>query len=1279
MIASQVLTHLSPVQAAMLRDSLGGAAGRYVEQVEISFAATVPAEKIISAWEATVAATEALGVCFVVENGEPCGLTAVSPMAALRIEREIPANWDVWLSEDRGHGIPLTGAVPWRAAYWPAGRKLIWTFHHALLDGRSIAKILKSFQIRLKGDGEPVILKLIPWMPVSSETISKANVYYQNALAGVESRIPEYPLDDATSRVFLSKTLGSDLSAGIEITARNMEVTAATLVTWAWGQAVASASGTQTALIGQVQSGAPADQQAGFAMNTLPLVVSRGSHSTVSSAVQKLRLDMLEIRGFGNIFPEDLPSQIFRETGGPWPGGILMVERGRMHHQVGNSDDIESLVLHERSGETLIAIAYLHPDLTLEVETDGQTYGNLATANLLDHWAEIITALALARSDDVAVISRQSRSINEKLDAWENGGPPLANTHLNQAWREACRNHSSSCAIWTPDFQLTYAELDARIAELAARLHEVGVIHGSIVACRHSSRNHLLLSLLAIARVGAIYVPLDPVLPFSRQLEILEDSGANLILTDDCASCAAFGKQMIEINGNASPMIPAEIPFRPSDVLALMYTSGSTGKPKGVIMTHGGVINEALSIAKILGLTQGDRLLQFSSPGFDASLEELLSPLFSGATLVPRPDDISSDLSLFHRFLQTAEIQALDLTTAFWAAWCAWMVAEGERVPRSLRTAVIGGERLSAAAARDWMAAGGSHLQLVNSYGPTEASIAATFHEVTAATLNADDPPIGKPLPGVSVRVADDSGARMPPGAAGELWLGGHCVSPGYWNQPDLTAAKFQEIDGQKWYRTGDRAHWDTTGCLRFLGRSDDQLKIRGHRVEPGEVIRLMESYPGVSAAYVGPITHDGNTLLAAWVRWNGVAPVDWPALLAAHIGRHLSAAFIPSKWAAVDHFTLTERGKMDRMALPEPTLTAGGSANFQTPETPTEMRIAEMWSELLGVTEIGRDDSFFDLGGHSLAALRLFAGIAREWKIRIPVASLIAAPTPRLLAETILKQTDSSQASVSPGPVIVPIRAKGHKHPLFCIHGGDGGVIFYRDVANHLRNDRPLLAMECPALGADEEVKVISVEATAESYINVLRDHQPTGPYYLAGYSYGGLLAYEMARQLRQAGEDVAFVGLFDTVNPAIPIREYTLLERAEVYWTSQQGQHWFDRLSLVFGRICEGLQTHFRVKSEIRAARNASTTAPHSEIRMLQVREAHWVSMTLYQPQPLDCHITIFKTVSADDKFEIPRDYGWTALVKSLEIVEVPGQHLTMFAPRYASNLAKEISLRI
>jgi len=1268
------------VQAAMLRGSLAEITGENVEQVEMDFSAGVSIEQVIGAWNDTVARTDALRTGFVMSDGEPAGTLSLIVATPVRMESIVPPSWKDWLANDRLEPFPLDGGVPWRAVLWPEAHKLIWSFHHALLDGRSIATILRAFQTRLSGSGDPGTLELGIALAPEPHEIAAAVEFHRQAFAEIEACQPEFPAERGNAAAHVQHSLGAEVAAHLEAAAQRLEVTAPTLITWAWGQAVSCAAGADAVAVGQVRSGPPTPGRAGFSMNTVPLVIQRAQPGSIKPVLLEFREQLLAMRSIENVSPQDLPAGIFQETGGPWPGGVIMVQRGTLHHQVGKTAAIESIVLHEVGAEPLLASAWIHPELQLEVEVSGRPFGARMAQSLLDHWASIVMALAAEASGEVTGLTLLPATMQGTLGHWETGGEPAAHLHLATAWRDAAETFASRCALWTPGSKVSYAELGAQVEHLAACLQEAGVCAGQTVASILWTRKHLAVVLLGLARVGAVNVPLDPALPKNRLRTILDDAGPVLILSDDLAACADFLLPCLAIDGSTGKTCASPVPGDPRETLSILYTSGSTGQPKGVMMVHGGVTNEARGIARLAGIGPSDRVLQFASPGFDASLEELLATLLSGATLVPRPENLAADLDEFQRFIRETGITVLDLSTAHWAAWCAWMVSESETIPESVRTTIIGGERASAAAIKDWFVSGGREHLLINTDGPTEASIVGTAELVRGDWNESGDPAIGRPLPGVFARVGDSSGRSLPSGAAGELWLGGICVGAGYWQRPDLTAAAFRFIDGRYWYRTGDRVCWDDDGKLRFLGRQDDQLKIRGNRVEPNEVIRVLEAFEGVSAAHAGPVRgHGGSNLLAAWVRWNRPPDEGWPGLLAAHAAVHLPAAAIPTRWAVVDDFVLTERGKLDRKRLPEPLLTASTHVSSDPPATPTEMWLAKLWTGLLGIQTIGRDESFFELGGHSLAALQLFAAIARKWKIRIPMAALILAPTPRLLGGMIDQESTGHDTSSRVLSVVVPVRPEGHLPPLFCIHGGDGGVFFYRDLAEHLPPGRPLLAIESPALAAEDEVRPVPVEETAAFYIAALRQHQAHGPYHLAGYSYGGLLVYEIACQLIAGGETIGFAGLFDTVNPAAPIREYSLLERAKVFWESHDDQDWLHKAGRLLTRAREGIATHFRIKKETRTARNFRNSEPHSDIRMLQVREAHWESMMVYQPSPLDCHITLFKSEATDDKFDVPDDYGWRNLVKSIDIVEVSGKHLTMFSPRHVGALATEIARRL
>lgn len=1237
-----------------------------MEQAVLVFREDMPAGRTENAWAATVAATVALG-CGLSEEGWVPGLQA----PAIRWEAEEPVSFEQWLEADRLRGFPEDGGVPWRVTCWPAARRWVWSFPHALLDGRSVARVLRDFLRRLAG-GAGEFLPLATWQPADEAERKAAADHFSKAHVGIEAAVVDF---GEGGRARAVAELGADAAGGLDSAARASGTTPATLVTWAWGQVLARAAGVDALAVGQVRAGAPVAGRAGFTMNTLPLVVRRMRQGPAAEGWRALRQEMLALRAFERLAPEELPAAIFADSGSgaPW-SSVIMVERGTAMHLLGEDGAalLETMELRERPSGPLTASAYLRPDLRLEVETDA---GPRAAESLLGHWAAVLRALTADPAGDAVAITRLPASTEARLVAWENGGDALDGpNHLAEAWREARAMHSAETALWLPEESWTYEEMGRRVDRVAGNLSGAGVRAGHTVAVMSGRRRKWPLALLAITGLGGIYLPLGPRIPPSRLRSMIGDGEpAALLCGREVEDDFGLPRVCLESSGTHLTLAPAIREPTVGEVMALIYTSGSTGSPKGVMLEHAGVLNEARWAARALGLGPGDRMLQFSSPGFDASLEEMLSCLLSGATLVPRPEEVADDLAAFQEFIESAEITVLDLPTAFWSAWAAWLCESGRQVPAKLRAAIIGGERASARALADWRVVGGGTLW--NSYGPTEASIVATAQEIPAGWDEAGDPPIGRPLPGYIVRVADGQGTPMPPGAAGEIWIGGPAVGPGYWGRKDLTAAAFTGMEGRRWYRTGDRARWDEQGRLHFLGRLDDQLKIRGHRIEPDEVLRLLESFPGVSAAHVGPAGPIERQVLAAWIRWDGEPPAAWQKSLRDHLAADLPAASVPQRWAAVTEFVLTERGKLDRRALPEPA--ALRPPRHEEAATDIERRLAGLWDQLLGCGLPGRCDSFFDLGGNSLLALRLFAGISTEFGTTLPMTTLIHSPTLAGLAAAIEAAADPGKSALK--PELVTLREGKAGPPLVCIHGGDGGVFFYLELARALAGDLPVLTLESPALSAAEGVETVAVEALAADYVAALRRHQPRGPYRLAGYSFGGVMVYEMAAQLRRAGEEVGFLGLFDTENPAMARRKYGIGERAKVYWQSLDGKPAWLKTGLLLGRMLGGIRVNLQVRGELLLVRRAGITEPHGKVRALQVREAHAAAMDAYRPPPLDVPLVLFKTAAVDDKFEIPADYGWGGLAAGLEIVDVPGEHLTMFSARHVPVLAREVDARL
>jgi len=1279
MLDTLLRPQIAPVACAMLRSSLSEPDGSSVQQVVITLQAGACGDSVVRAWNGTVEKTEALRMAFEIQAGEPVSMIPLEVEQGLKIVSTPPTDWDVWLQADRARALRLDGGRPWRALYWPSAGKLVWTFHHALLDGRSITAIVRAFRDHLCGK-EVSPLSLKEWTSADPAQIDAAQAHYRSALSKVDEGVLEFPGDASGRPCALRRKLGKRIAEGLEKMAASIDSSAATLVTWAWGQAVLRASGLPSTTIGQVRSGAPQPGCAGFSMNTLTVVVERAGAGPLDPVLRQFRAQLQAMRRFEGVSPLDVLTDQLGGNGGPWPGGILMVEHGTLAHQVGLGHGIESIIMLERSNEALLASAWIHPELELEVEVSGDPFGSIAAESLLELWQSILSALVQTESPDSAILDVLPGTMQSKLTAWESGGAPLEHRHLAQAWRESVASFGSQTAILGPDGPISYDQLDARVAHLAARLEDQGVTRGTVVACLLTGRPQLAEVLLALARLGAIYLPIDPDLPEQRRRTILEDANPALILSEIRETVAGYGLPILEADGGVGRIPSTPIPDQPEDPLALLYTSGSTGIPKGVLMVHGGIVNECRCASQLVKLGSGDRLLQFASPGFDICLEELIAPLISGATLVPRPERIKTDLVEFQQFVESSHITVLDLPTAHWAAWSTWMASEGVCVPRRVKATIIGGERATAAALEDWFRATDNDQLLINTYGPTEASIAATWEFLRKDSHQAGDPAIGRPFPGLFARVADLHGRPLPPGAAGELWLGGIAIGPGYWQRPDRTAQVFRRLEGKAWYRTGDRVYWDGEGKLHFLGRKDDQLKIRGNRVEPREVTRVLESYPGVIAAHAGPVKRpDGTVALAAWIRWESAQDSAWPSRVTTYAAEHLPAAAVPTRWCAVETFVLNERGKLDRHRLPEPLLTASTRTTTELPATPTETFLAGLWSDLLNVSVVGRDESFFELGGDSMAALRLFARIHTERRLRVPMATLIQAPSLRQLGEVIDRFAPAEEPEAIGRPHIVAVRAEGTGAPLFCVHGGDGGVIFYRQLANHLPPDRPVFAIESPFLGTTDEVRSVSVEESAARYVAALRRTQPSGPYHLLGYCYGGLIVFEMTRLLLAAGERVAFTGLVDAINPRIPLAEYSLMERARISWRTSESSPVTLRLALLGQRLYSAITDRARVEWQNWQARWVEHAAPYSQIRATQVRSAHLRSEDEFEPQPLDAKVSVFICETENDKYALPEDYGWSGLVNEQETIKVPGKHLTIFDEVNVGVLAHEVANRL
>ncbi|MFB7544353.1 amino acid adenylation domain-containing protein [Streptomyces zaomyceticus] len=721
-------------------------------------------------------------------------------------------------------------------------------------------------------------------------------------------------------------------------------------------------------------------------------------------------------------------------------------------------------------------------------------------------------------------------------------------------------------AVDTPEGAVGYRELDSRANRLARLMAAEGVGPEDLVAVAMHRSADLVTALLAVLKTGAGYVPVDPGYPADRIAYMIEDARPALVLTtSDLAGPEALGDALGGAAGPAAPrLLPVDAPdtlaalarlddgaLAPGELVApphpahpayVIYTSGSTGRPKGVTMPAGALLNLLDWHESEIPGGPGTRVAQFTAVSFDVSVQEMLSALLAGKTLVVCPEDVRRDPARLARWLQDRRVHELYAPNLVLDAVCEAAVAQGLPLPE-LTDLVQAGEALTPHGAIRAFCAARPGRRLHNHYGPAET------HVVTAVRLPEDParwapgaPPIGGPVDNTSVRLLDRWLKPVPVGVPGELYITGAALARGYVHRPDRTAERFVADPhgpaGTRMYRTGDLARWNGEGHLVYLGRGDAQVKIRGFRIEPGEVEAVLATAPGVAqAAVVVREDRPGDRRLTGYA-----VPADdtppHPSELREHLARRLPEHMVPAAFVLLDALPLTPNGKLDRAALPAPD--PSNATRSRPASTPEEHALCTLFAEVLGVTEVGADDDFFELGGHSFLAARLVGRVREELATDLPVRAVFDTSTPAGLARVLTgaaTATEGGDGAEGEGGRratrgLLPLRTRGTTAPVFFLHPGGGFSWCYAGLVRHLGPDVPVYGIQASGLDGSGALPA-SMDEMTEDYLARIRAVQPHGPYRLAGWSFGGLAAHALATRLRAEGESIGLLALLDAYPP--------------------------------------------------------------------------------------------------------------------------------------------------
>jgi amino acid adenylation domain-containing protein len=787
-----------------------------------------------------------------------------------------------------------------------------------------------------------------------------------------------------------------------------------------------------------------------------------------------------------------------------------------------------------------------------ELEYNTDLFAAATAQRLARHWQQLLAAVVEAPEAPLQRLPLMDVAEQAQWRALARGAMPRPGTAatVHEAFALQAESTPAAVAIEQNATAVRYCELEARANQLANRLSSLPLRAGEIVALLLPRSPRLVTAMLAVLKAGAAYLPLDPALPAARVQELLADSGTRVLVTDAAGPSVEPGVLRLDLDADAAALArlptlaPALPPTDPRQAAYLIYTSGSTGRPKGVRVPHSALLNHAAWAVTAYEIEPGERLLQFASPGFDVAAEEIFPTLSRGATLVLRDDEALAP-DRFGSWVERQRIAVLNLPTAFWHSWVKWLERSGTPVPAGVRLLVIGGERASRSRHQAWSRLpGASAVRWLNAYGPTEATITATvFDPARVPALHPDaELPIGRPVHGVRAYVLDALRQPALPGAPGELYLGGACVALGYWQRPDAEAAAFgpdpfASDPDARMYRTGDLCRWRGDGELEFLGRVDDQLKLRGFRIEPGEVEAALTALPGIAQAAVVACAQ-GDAGGRSLVGWLVGTEMEVRGPLAARLPDYM----IPSAFLWRASLPLTPNGKVDRELLRAEAAAAlavaaaGEREGAPPPRDQFEQGVADIFGEVLGLQRVGRHDDFFALGGHSLIALRAIALLEERFARRLPVASLFMHPSVAALAERLRSPDPAQGAGLA---TLETLQTAGAGLPFFCVAPGPTGALCYAGLARHLGTSRPFHVLSAPDDGAASRGDLATI---AERYVAAIRQRQPQGPYLVGGWSLGGVLAFEIAGQLQAAGQQVDRLVLIDSIAPGAEPDPYVL-----------------------------------------------------------------------------------------------------------------------------------------
>ena len=1179
---------------------------------------------------------------------------------------------------------------------------LLLTMHHIITDGWSTGVLSHELEVLYGAyvQGKPSPLPPLPiqyadfacWQrqPTTAEMLAPQLTYWKQQLAGTPPLL-ELPTDYPRKTVQTANGGKEFFELGIEFTQRlkrlsqELGVTLFMTLFATFSTLLYRYSSQEDIVVGTPianRNRSEIEGLIGFFVNTLVLRSQFEDNPSFSQLLQQVRQTFLDAYAH-----QDVPFEQLVEA--------LQPERSLSHSPIFQvmfalqNAPMKPLELPELSFNWLqMESAKAKFDLTLSMEETAagligyweynrDLFESTTIRRMMGHFKTLLEGILAnpkAQVSELPLLIEAER--HQLLVEWNDTQVEyLQDRCIHQLFEEQVKRTPDSVAVVFEDKQLTYRELNGKANQLAHYLQNLGVGQDVLVGICVERSVEMIVGLLGILKAGGAYLPLDPNSPPDRLAYQILDAQVSVLLTEKKLGHLHLQERVRQVLLDVDWRVIAQeansnlvTQAKPDNLLYVIYTSGTTGQPKGVAIAHKSMINYLHGIVRQFNLNSCEHFALVSSITTDLGNTIIFPALCTGGCLHIISQETSSQPDALGDYIQHQNIDCLKIVPSHLMALQSSSRSE-QLLPRQVL--ILGGE----ASRSDWV----GYLQsqapqctIFNHYGPTEATVGVLTYrlEPELSIENSSTLPLGCPLPNTQIYILDQHLQPVPIGVPGELHISGAGLARGYLNRPELTEQKFisnpfSDEAGSRLYKTGDKACYLPDGKIEFIGRIDNQVKIRGFRIELGEIEATLAQHPDVGEAVVmvREDTPADKRLVAYMVTKEEVTSSDVRSFLKTKLPDYM----VPSVFVFLEALPLTPNGKVNRRALPAPD-TEQREKGAIAPRTTTELQLCQIWSEVLKISTLGVQDNFFELGGHSLLAVRLMARIERQLGIHLPLTTLFTEPTIESQANLLKAKNDIS--SHSP---LVPIQASGEFPPFFCVHPVGGNVLCYAELAQNLGNNRPFYGLQSLGLSGKQK-PLTTIEEMATSYIEALQEIQPHGPYYLGGWSMGGVVAWEMARQLEEVGQKVALLALIDTYAPKT-MSEKEQIDAATLAnsLAADLGGIFGTELSISAYNI-QQLQPEEQLQHIFTTAKRHNLLPPEVGIeqmrQLFEVFKANRVAVTNYQPQPYSGRIVQFCASSPE------ADRGWSSLVTGkLETYMIPGDHYGMMRSPHVQVLAQKL----